>query len=659
MKRLYFRLLLACALICCFSVSCKKEMETQQPLTEPGIVLTSLSGVIELPSGSPRDVNKLTIMTSVAKGTIAAGRYQVSTLKDEFTTQIATDASGEPVLMGYSYPGQTDFTINAQSTVLAMLMNCAAVYALSPAGKKNTISKIVTSPAFAAATQEVERLLRTPNIALFDTTNAVLSSRVGALFTAASRRGTATLGPAVLINQGGREVAFTNAGVPFWNVIGVYKDGQKLQQMVVDGQNFLPNSLVDLFAIVISPPSPVPVNYHLVGDGRFDIRVRSGRPSLNALGTEQVSAMTINIAQGALLVLSGLMPEIKPNSECGRALLETALNQAFNFRSIANITSTTEALVVVAKIVDGFLGNAVTISKGCYTATSPEFLFARAAQHWFRFVDTTIKLFGIPLNLSFLNATWAKYPAAQDTSFYVTTNPNGSTTVVPTSNVLVHLTQVSGNAQTGTANAALPQPVRVRAIDGKGNPKSGATVAFNATAGNGTITPTSVITDANGYAQASWTLGAATIPTQHVSATLQSAPGVPFDLTPSTFSASTTNFCGSSPILQFDSLKVVYGPIRQFSAIVKGKDATITPFIKGGTPPYTIYWMAASFVSTTRLCGNLAITGPSTTLSCTDILNHTYQVSALGICEDAQRNVTFTISDALGLSQTKTITLVY
>jgi len=66
---------------------------------------------------------------------------------------------------------------------------------------------------------------------------------------------------------------------------------------------------------------------------------------------------------------------------------------------------------------------------------------------------------------------------------------------------------VSGDDQQGVAGVELPQPVVVRVLDSDGRPVPNAEVAFNVSAGNGSVLPAVVNTDANGAAPTRWTLG--------------------------------------------------------------------------------------------------------------------------------------------------------
>jgi hypothetical protein len=73
------------------------------------------------------------------------------------------------------------------------------------------------------------------------------------------------------------------------------------------------------------------------------------------------------------------------------------------------------------------------------------------------------------------------------------------------------ITVVSGNNQTGAVNTALAQPLVVQVLDGAGTPLPSQTVVFALTQNNGLLnsrtTPQSVLTDKNGKAQVTWTLG--------------------------------------------------------------------------------------------------------------------------------------------------------
>jgi hypothetical protein len=70
------------------------------------------------------------------------------------------------------------------------------------------------------------------------------------------------------------------------------------------------------------------------------------------------------------------------------------------------------------------------------------------------------------------------------------------------------LVKVSGDNQSGTTGATLPNSLVVRVVNAQNNPQSGITVNFAVTSGGGSVSPVSVVTDGSGQASTTLTLGA-------------------------------------------------------------------------------------------------------------------------------------------------------
>ncbi len=83
---------------------------------------------------------------------------------------------------------------------------------------------------------------------------------------------------------------------------------------------------------------------------------------------------------------------------------------------------------------------------------------------------------------------------------------------------------VSGDAQQGPAGQVLPESLVVQVQDAFGNPVSGVEVQFQVVGGNGSVSPTSVLTDEAGLAKTAWTLGSDTT-SQAVEASSPDLPG--------------------------------------------------------------------------------------------------------------------------------------
>src|SRR5687767_6582119 len=76
------------------------------------------------------------------------------------------------------------------------------------------------------------------------------------------------------------------------------------------------------------------------------------------------------------------------------------------------------------------------------------------------------------------------------------------------------VTAVSGNGQTGRAGAVLADQLTVRVTASTGSGMEGISVSFTAGATSGTVSSPAVVTDADGSASITWTLG--TEPGQNV-----------------------------------------------------------------------------------------------------------------------------------------------
>ena len=72
----------------------------------------------------------------------------------------------------------------------------------------------------------------------------------------------------------------------------------------------------------------------------------------------------------------------------------------------------------------------------------------------------------------------------------------------------VFVEKVGGDDQAGETGRELPDPIVVRVHDAEGLGVEGATVSFAVTGGGGTVSPSSSVTDPDGVASVSWTLGA-------------------------------------------------------------------------------------------------------------------------------------------------------
>ena len=177
--------------------------------------------------------------------------------------------------------------------------------------------------------------------------------------------------------------------------------------------------------------------------------------------------------------------------------------------------------------------------------------------------------------------------------------PDYSVVPSPTASIVV----TAGNGQTGTAGAALANPVVVLVTDSTGAPASGISVTWTPGAGSGSVSATAT-TDAAGHASATWTLGA-TIGTQILSVRAAGIGTVVATAVVPAFSAKAVTV-GSGFACGLDLLKVARCWGNNPSGVFG--DTTLAPSPKpvvvAGAPTFVSIAAGSDFV-----CGLTAVPG--------------------------------------------------
>jgi uncharacterized protein (TIGR02145 family) len=73
--------------------------------------------------------------------------------------------------------------------------------------------------------------------------------------------------------------------------------------------------------------------------------------------------------------------------------------------------------------------------------------------------------------------------------------------------IVAQIQIISGDSMTAEENTALVQACKVQVLNAKGMPIKGVKVYFNITEGGGSVSPANAISDQDGFAEATWTLG--------------------------------------------------------------------------------------------------------------------------------------------------------
>jgi hypothetical protein len=389
--------------------ACKKEetAEDDSDVATQGII----SGKVILPAGSSISVNSLSTYSSLEQTPVKDGSFSVKSFPEELTTQLVLNPSGEVLLMGLHYPGQTDRSISATSTALALVLNTKVALFLSDEGKQALAAKVQAAPEFSALVREVEASVKA-NRPLFDTTNTALMQSLSTLFQKAALKMADVQGyPPVGVNQAGKELSFINNSRAHSSVVGIYKDNVRLQKIVVEGLQYFPTSVSEaLNGYGGVSADPIMHNYTMPGDGRYEIRIRTGQPGADDGTPEHREAFYENLALFSFHLLGTFMPGLDPKSTCSK---KTILTNLLNiFQAVPDIiqSKSVAAAVYTAESV-AFQSVGEILSK-CNTPFNGNYF--KAVAKYFNLIDKTFSMAGGAANTTVFALHWTASDAVTD-----------------------------------------------------------------------------------------------------------------------------------------------------------------------------------------------------------------------------------------------------
>ena len=328
--------------------------------------------------------------------------------------------------------------------------------------------------------------------------------------------------------------------------------GTALAPVVVTVQDVNSNT-----ATTFTGPVTVAFGTNTVGallSGTTTVNAVAGIATFSTLSVNKVGANFTLVATSPLLTSATSNTFATTAGAAARLAFTTAING-----SLGGVTLTPTITVAA---VDSF-GNAVTtftdtvrvaIANNPGSATLSGTVKATAVAGVASFATLAIDKAGSGYTL-----------AASATGLITATSVPFDVIVGPASNLML----VSGGAQSGPISTALPLPVIVKVTDIGGNGVAGKTVTF-ATA-NGTVTPTSGVTDALGQVSASWVIGA-TLGAQTLTATSTGLANSPLSISATAVSGGVG---GPATTLLFTAgpTNALAGVSNAPSIIVQARDA--------------------------------------------------------------------------------------
>ncbi|CAG5072966.1 hypothetical protein DYBT9623_04499 [Dyadobacter sp. CECT 9623] len=499
------RLLLLFFYLTLIAFSCTREVSVQVggPIVEEG----QITGKVILPVNTKADTSGLVVLSGAGSSIPVASQFAIDTT-GKVSTTVLNNSKGEVLLLGYNYPGQTNHSISAESTALALLMNTLTLRSLSVFGKLEMIEKIKKDPSYQELAKQISLGLQSGR-AVTDTTNTELIKAIASMFKSTTGlRTTATAGykDPIKITTANTEVMLQNNNVAHTYVAGVYKDNKAVGPMyVIGGRTLFATSLAEAAAGVFGDGygMPSPAQFTLSGNGEYTIKIRSGKPSEGDETLESRFARNHNVHR----FLYGILRDVFPiANDCGSAILESIpvkLKSIMDKReSVLATANSPEVFAALALDITGeALETATDLLKEC-DAGEDSFKFLRSLGKTFSLLGIATK-FMTAANITAHTNDLFQAKASIDSCFQVV----GLKLVKCGEQPVYLVDSVSGGNQKGEAGKALPLPlvVKVRTEDGK--PAIKAMVSWVVKSGGGKVSLEETETSYDGIAQVTWTPG--------------------------------------------------------------------------------------------------------------------------------------------------------
>lgn len=290
MKKVFY--LIVALVFILFGCKINESIESESSTLE-------ISGVVKLPSGMPQTVNGYSINSFYSEPILSSNQYAVEVNKNDFNVQFLSSPTEKTILLGLTYPNQTDFTIDSKSTLLGLIFKLPALNSLTQDGKIEFMNKILTSPKYNDAISAIEaHIIADKDI--FDTSDVVMYQKIADLFHSASqlRSGFGANGQ-VQILRDNKNITFKNPGVSFSQVIGIYQNNRRIKKIELNRHKHFATSISQLFTQNPINPTPNPEiieKYTFPDDGKYTIKVRNGG----------FNPLTVDLENSEALVLNGI-----------------------------------------------------------------------------------------------------------------------------------------------------------------------------------------------------------------------------------------------------------------------------------------------------------------------------------------------------------------
>ena len=265
-----------------------------------------------------------------------------------------------------------------------------------------------------------------------------------------------------------------------------------------------------------------------------------------------------------LTISSPGLPSVGLDAETGIPLTARVLKIAGDSQSVVVGTAAADSLVAKVVLDDGraLRGAPVTWASNGDDIVSPALVNSGADG-----LARTRVVAGAHTGMATITATVSRLAPASFTEFRIAAPP-------------ASLTPLAGNDQVAVAGATLPDSLRIRVADRYGNIIQGAVVTWMVTDGSGFVSSPTSVTDANGLAAITWTLGNTLENTVTVTASGSSVSAT-FRATAITQVSSIAVGTFHSCLLTVEKAAVCWGLARSVTGIASNGTTTMLRVARG------------------------------------------------------------------------------
>ncbi len=401
--------------------SCGKDKDVEPEKEEKK---DRISGKVILPEGSTFDLNDLTVVTPYEEGSVVSEVFSVETNKEEFNTLFLMDDEDEVIMMGYNYPGQTDFNISTKSTVLAIVMNTPSALSLSRDAKMSTINLLLSNSTFDKAIVEIESAIKS-NVGALDTLNTAVQEAIAAIYSGLrQQKPIFPFDEPIVITQANRQLGFSNK-VAHNYAIGVYKNESitPIEEFTLGETNFVASDIKDLLEdAFVEGEKSKEVYYQLPEDGTYDIKIRSGWGSTD-LSKEWRNARVDNIGSALTRMIFNYLP-LDLIKSCGPVIIKEIAFAIKDFPYDADISTTGTASVYLARYFDNTISRVLNFDNACISGNESLKSYFKGFKKLVFWYDVATKIANVGNDLIFVSS-WALSDKSIDLCYSVNGNVVG------------------------------------------------------------------------------------------------------------------------------------------------------------------------------------------------------------------------------------------